>query len=117
VAHMPEDYLASTRDVYLKALYGAHAVELPLNFIFQCPAPGVLVGVVQSQPGPEVMNKLLFGSNVGKLHQLVLTTAVLQPRLVMESTHLLGSGISGLARSGFDPDGWLTKGKIIHKTE
>lgn len=95
-------------DPYIRGLFGANAIRLPLNFIVQRVDENIVTGVFQTKLG----NAMLFGSN--KPHQLILGEAVIRPHIVAHSDHLVGCGISGICKSGFtDIAAWIKGGTLI----
>jgi len=96
-------------NAYMKALYGQHAIHIPLNLIVQAmDGTGTVTGVFQTKSGVP----LLFGSK--KTHQLVIADVILRPQLVTESNDFQGRGLSSLARDGFaDVDTWIKGGVIL----
>jgi len=100
-------------EVHIEALFGKNAMQVPFNCIVQGgKEKGVaVVAAVVVIRGPEA-ERLLMGSN--KTHQLIIGDAVIRPKLAMESDHLTGTGLSGLAMHGMaDIDGWLKHGNVL----
>lgn len=76
-------------DLYTKALFGCHAVRVPLHMKVQEAGNGIVLVVATST------DELRFGSQT--THQLVLCDAVIRPVLVLETERFQGHGASGLA--------------------
>ncbi len=103
-------YLEETADVYMKAMFGEHAIHVPINLIVQkVDDDGRVGGVFQTQLG----KPLLFGSK--KEHQLILGECVIRPHLVAHTNAFVGHGIAGLYRSGWtDTDPWINGGILLN---
>lgn len=94
-------------DPFTMAMFGSHAIHIPMNMIVQPMGEGKIIGVFQTTNA----DSLLFGSKM--THQLVMGDVVIRPHLVMESDALAGRGVAGLLTHGFmDTEAWL-KGNII----
>lgn len=102
------DFMQSTADAYTRAIFGAHAVKCPLNLIAQPPDKDRFAGVAQSMM-PN--HPLLFGRR--EEHLLILGDCVFRPHLIVTSKHLLGAGIGGIYRSGFDMAQWVDSGTVL----
>lgn len=91
-------------------LLGKPTLHLPMNFIVQSYPDGKTSGVFQTVSG----KPLTFDSK--KTHQLILGDVFIRPRLVFESDHLKGAGISGIFTSGFtETDDWIAGGMIFNR--
>ncbi len=98
-------------DPYTRALFGRNAVQIPFNCILQPNHDDQTVLAVVLIRGPEAM-RLTYGSK--SPHVLIMGDAVIRPRMVVESSHLVGDGISSIARDGFaNLDSWVRNGKVI----
>lgn len=84
---------------------GIHAVHVPLALIQQdCGEKNKFCGVFQFEhPGG---NKLFKTQKDESPHVLMIGDAIIRPRIVMHSSHLVGQGISGVYRDGFSPEEW-----------
>jgi hypothetical protein len=99
---------------YIKAMFGQHAVHAAFNYIVQESGTkdedrGLIAG------NTSFVEAMSFGGVNHGIHTLVLCDVVIRPRLVIASSHLKGSGASGLfkgmALATVKP--WLDQGKII----
>lgn len=97
-------------DPYIRAMFGSHAIQVPFNCIVQPAGDNTILAVIAIR-GPEAA-RLAFGSTLP--HQLIMGDAVIRPHVVVESSHLVGMGIDGIARSGFtELDSWVRNGRVI----
>lgn len=100
-------------DPYIRAMFGAHAIQIPFNLIVQgdpIKHPDTASGVFQLRH--PLAKQLYFGST--KCHQLILGEIVLRPHLVIESDAFAGHGIGGLYTSAFDDiDTWIREGNVL----
>lgn len=97
-------------DSIIRSMFGANAVAVPFNCIVQPMRNQTILAVVAIQ-GAEAA-RLTFGSNL--THQLIMGDAVVRPHCVVESNHLQGCGLAGIALSGFaDVDAWVRQGNVI----
>ena len=97
-------------DLYMKAMFGEHARHAAFNYILQPSGNNnaAVLGITSHA------DKMAFGASLESPHILVLCDVIIRPHLVIESSHLVGSGASGVLKSGFaDIDSWLEKGKVI----
>jgi hypothetical protein len=93
-----------------RLLYGQNAFHIPVDFISQRvdSDSGKVWGVFQTSMGLPLMG----GSD--KTHVLMLGDMFYRPRVIVGSSHLEGTGIAGIAKSGFmDVDAWLDHGDIV----
>lgn len=99
-------------DTFTRAMFGIHAIHTPMNFIVQAyEEDGAIIAIAQAKVDDALFKRLTFGSRL--THQLILGDIVLRPHLVSESDHLRGSGLAGLARSGFQMDDWVEHGRVL----
>ena len=99
-------------DIYTRAMFGQNAIQVPFNCIVQADqSNNTLVAVIVVGGTPQSM-RYTFDSK--KIHQLIVGDAIIRPHLVMESNHLRGMGIAGIARDGFtDVQAWMKNGKML----
>lgn len=95
---------------YIEALFGGSAVSVPFNAVVQADRETKTVMMMVVIKGDDAL-KLMHGSE--NTHQLIIGDAVIRPHLVFESNHLEGVGMGGIARSGFDPEDWLSNGRCL----
>lgn len=97
-----------------RLLMGDWAIHVPMNLIVQhLEDPSRVAGVFQSQHGER--HPFTQWAREGEPHTLLLGDMVFRPRVVACSRHLIGAGLTGLARSGFDPAPWIREGRVVLK--
>lgn len=91
------------QDPYIRAMFGASAVQAPLHGIIQDQGDGVSLVVMACHFPGESMR---FGSKA--THQLFSGDAIFRPRGVWESNRFRGYGVTGLITSSAfaDPGEW-----------
>jgi hypothetical protein len=95
-------------DLYTRMLFGENAVHVPMNLVVQQQSDGIVL-VVGTMKGATA---LAFGGT--QTHQLLLGDAIVRPRLVLESNHLRGMGLSGIVTGGMaDWDEWRQHGRVL----
>ena len=99
-------------DPYIRMMFGENAVHLPINIINQPDHKGGHTFGVFQMKHP-AFEQLSFGGK--KTHQLILGDMVIRSRIVLDSDHLQGVGLAGLATQGFDLPGWVENGNILIK--
>lgn len=92
---------------YIRMLFGAHAVRVPVRIGVQRTNDELLAAVLMAQHSPEA--DLTFGS--GKTHQLIIGDAVIRPHVVLETDEFAGRGLGGLALTTMDE--WVEAGSIL----
>lgn len=95
-----------------KALYGEKLVHVPINMILQGAGENRTAGLFQFEM-PDV-SPLWYGQDGNKCHLLIMGDAIIRPRLIVKSKHLMGEGVGGIYRNGFDPIAWAEKGEVIY---
>jgi hypothetical protein len=90
---------ATMKDPYIQAMFGMSAVQIPLHGIVQLQDDGkgtdtIIFVSASKMPSPHPFR---FGSKL--CHQLFWGDAVFRPRLVCETSKLIGSGVAGLLMS------------------
>ena len=91
-------------------MFGCNAIKVPFNCIVQDQGDGGIAAVIVV--GGSMAARYKFGSK--KTHQLIVGDAVIRPHFVVDSDHLIGTGLAGLAKSGFaDIAGWLKNGDML----
>lgn len=99
-------------DIYTRAMFGQNAIQVPFNCIVQANPNENTVAAVIVVGGSSQTLRYMFGGK--KTHQLIIGDAIIRPHLVMDSDHLTGTGIAGIARSGFaDVEGWMRNGTTL----
>ena len=110
---MKSDYLTEMASVYAQAAIGEH-VHSPINMIFQGIGASHAAGVFQFQASPELIKRLTAGADLHRNHVLWIGDAFFRPKIVTQSRHLMGSGMSSIYQSGFaDLEAWIEKGKML----
>lgn len=100
-------------EVYMRAMFGQHAMHVPMNFIVQAvPEDNAFVAMVKSRIAESTIRKLIFKSRMP--HQLIISDVIIRPQLVVESKHLVGVGLSGIATSGDSVEDWVRHGKVLY---
>lgn len=91
-------------DPFTKAMFGQHAVHIPMWMkVQQSSNTVVFVGASKTLD-------LCFGSE--RTHQLILGELIVRPHLVLGSDAFIGHGLSGLARE-CDIEKWLDGDLIL----
>ena len=107
------DYITEMADVYTRMAIGEH-IHAPFNMIFQGVDKTHAAGVFQFQASPELIKKLTAKANLNSHHVLWIGDAFFRPKIVTQSKHLMGNGISGIYTRGFiNIDEWIRHGKIL----
>lgn len=93
---------------YTQTFFGKNALRVPMNFVVQQQGTTttglpIILFVGQSTCPAGEQHPLAFNSK--KTHQLVLSEAIIIPKLVIDSDAFQGQGISGLVK--MNPDEWL----------
>jgi hypothetical protein len=104
-------YIDEHSRLMTRAMFGEHAVRVPLNFITQSPEKDKFAAVAQSITGPA--HPLMFGQCDDSANHLIMGDCVFRPHLIVSSRHLLGNGISGTWMSGWDMREWARLGKTV----
>jgi hypothetical protein len=91
-------------EVYIKMLFGCHAVRVPVQLSVQDMGENLVAAVLVSPT-----KDLAFGSKC--CHQLVLGDAMIRPHLVLETDELKGQGLSGLA--AMHPEDWVAVSRVL----
>lgn len=93
-------------DAMRKAMYGQHSIHVPMWMVVQDQGPDTVAFI-----GGSRSKDLTYGSSL--VHQLILGEVIIRPHVVVESEHLKGHGLTGLAQCGSDMDDWVRNGKVI----
>jgi hypothetical protein len=110
---MKPNYLNEMADVYTRMAIGEH-VHTPFNMIFQGVDATHAAGVFQFQGEPELIKRLTGGANLNSNHVLWIGDAFFRPKIITQSRHLMGNGISGIFTTGFcHVDEWVKNGKVL----
>lgn len=100
---------------YVRAMYGENAVQVPINLIAQHVSDDgeTFAGVWQSRNAD--FGKLLKEPPCkGSAHVMLLGDAVIRPRVIMKTNHMVGYGIGGIYRDGFaSMDEWIKHGEMV----
>lgn len=96
-------------------MFGQNAIQVPFNCIVQANhKENTTVAVIVVGGTPQAMGYTFGGK---KTHQLIVGDAIIRPHLVMDSDHLVGTGLAGIAMSGFaDVGAWMESGKMLIDT-
>lgn len=98
-------------DYYTKALMGNQATKAGFNYVVQQTGKANQATIIGNTAFASEMS---FGASPNAPHVLVLCDVIIRPHLVIQSEHLLGTGIAGIAKDGIaNADSWLKHGKII----
>jgi hypothetical protein len=91
---------------------GVHAVQLPINLIFQEVDDGdKFAGVFQlNHPG---VRELLQGAK--NTHNLLMGDMIIRPHLIIGTEHMKGHGANGVYTSGWYMDDWVREGKVLFR--
>lgn len=97
-------------DPYVKALFGQHARQVAFNYVVQDPTNAEnKAGLVGTTSFAKEM-----GFEARGTHVLVLCDAIIRPHFVIESEHLVGSGLTHILTSGMaDMEEWLRHGRVV----
>jgi hypothetical protein len=96
---------------YTRMLFGDQAVYAKTHLIVQKGDNEGHTVAIAALSRSEGQHPLLFGST--KTHQLVVGELIVVPKLVMESNHLQGSGMSHMFTFGLgDAEGWQEHGSV-----
>lgn len=97
---------------YTQAAIGSH-IHTPINMIFQGVDKTHVAGVFQFQAPSEVIKRLTANADLNNHHALWIGDAFFRPKIISQSQHLLGTGIGGIFRNGFDMESWVQHGKVL----
>lgn len=92
-------------DCSAQFLYGANAIEIPINFILQQTGndENKVAGVFQSSMG----KALTYGGfQTGRPHVLVMGQMMFRPLVIVDTDRLIGQGIGNIYMNGFIPENW-----------
>jgi hypothetical protein len=98
---------------YTAVLFGEHARHVPAWLYVQDQGQGIvsLVGASRLTEPANPIHPLRFGSN--RPHQFILGEVIVRPHLVIATSALRGSGLSGLATDGPDVARMLADGEVL----
>jgi hypothetical protein len=114
---MKSNYLTEMTDIYTRLGIGEH-VHVPFNMIFQGIDETHAAGVFQFQAEAKLIKQLTSGADLNSNHVLWLGDAFFRPKLITQSKHLMGNGISGIYKTGFnDVEFWAEHGTILKGEE